>query len=74
MKAVRMGDFYGGCNIKHLDGTCWVCGVLVTRGRRYCNRHKEDGRQARAEAQRLVAYARRKRGRELCREWWEVTE
>jgi len=72
IRGVGMGDFEGGIGIRHLDGRCWVCGKLVTRGKHYCNGCKSLGRKARADVHRLLAYARRKRGRRLVRDWWEA--
>jgi len=71
-----MGKFKGGAGIAHLDGTCRICGKLVSRGCDYCNRHKKRGAEAKARAKdqvrRLCELAERRRVREMVHEWWEA--
>jgi len=72
IKAKPMGDFTGGAGIAHLDGTCRVCGKLVSRGCRYCNRHKWIAIKAKEQVARLCELAEQRRVRQMVHEWWEA--
>ena len=69
IRAKPMGDFAGGGGIAHLDGTCRICGQQVSRGCDYCNRHKKEGKEAKAKVEgqvrRLCELANRRRVRHL---------
>ena len=68
-----MGDFEGVAPTP-VAGYCEVCGAYIGPTARLCKRHMHLLVKARRQTRELVAYARRKRGRELCKEWWEATD
>ena len=79
MKAVMMGDFYGAmpeAQRYKLHKVCAVegCDRLINDRARHCKQHASLLHyQVEAQVQRLCEMARERRGREMCRRWWEVT-
>jgi len=74
VRGVLMGNFTGGEGTSPVEGRCRECGKPVTVGATFCIRHKHRLERARRQTRRLCALARRKRGRRLVHEWWEVTK
>ena len=72
MHGVGMSDF-SGADPGPVAGRCAVCNAYIGPGARYCKHHMVIRRKARAQVERLCEMAREKRGREMCRRWWEVT-